>query len=108
MFVTIVNVSVKKQHIDAFIEATRVNHESSILEDGNMRFDILQSPDDPGQFILYEAYTSQQHAAAHKDTRHYSVWRETVADWMAEPRKGTVFNGLFPDSQITITTPGLH
>jgi len=96
MYVTIVYVSVKEAHIDDFITATRINHENSTKEDGNMRFDILQSPDQPTHFILYEAYKSQQHAAAHKDTQHYAVWRETVADWMAEPRKGIVYNGLYP------------
>lgn len=97
MYVTIVNVIVKQQHIDKFIAATRSNHENSIKEDGNMRFDILQSADQPTHFVLYEAYKTQQLAAAHKETQHYSVWRETVADWMAEPRKGVVFNGLYPE-----------
>ena len=30
----------------------RANHEASIQEDGNRRFDVLQSPDDPARFIL--------------------------------------------------------
>ena len=97
MYVTIVNVVVKEQHIDDFIAATRDNHVNSVNEDGNMRFDILQSTDQPTHFILYEAYKTQQHAAAHKDTQHYSTWRETVAEWMAEPRKGVVYNGLYPE-----------
>lgn len=97
MFVTIVHVSVKEPHIDDFINATRINHENSVKEDGNRRFDILQSPDNPTQFILYEAYQSQQHAAAHKDTQHYLSWRESVADWMAEPRQGIVYKGLYPE-----------
>ena len=97
MYVTIVNVVVKQKHIDNFITATRDNHVSSIREDGNMRFDILQSPEQPTHFILYEAYKTQQHAAAHKETKHYAHWRETVADWMAEPRKGVVYNGLYPE-----------
>ena len=97
MYVTIVNVSVKQEYIEEFIKATRINHENSIQEEGNMRFDVLQSPDDPARFILYEAYQSQQHAAAHKDTQHYLNWRETVADWMAEPRQGIVYNVLCPE-----------
>jgi len=96
MHVTLVHVYVKAEHIDDFIEATRLNHEASIKEDGNRRFDILQSPDDPTYFILYEAYRSKQDAAAHKETGHYLTWRETVADWMAKPRQGQPFNGLFP------------
>ena len=96
MYVTIVNVFVKDQYIEDFIKATRINHEKSILEDGNMRFDVLQSPEQATHFILYEAYSTQQHAAAHKETQHYSAWRETVADWMEKPRQGIVYNGLYP------------
>lgn len=96
MFVTIVHVSVKPEFIDAFKEACRLNHEESIKEPGNMRFDILQSADNPTLFILYEAYKTQQDAASHKETIHYLNWRETVANWMAEPRQGIVYQGLYP------------
>jgi len=97
MQVTIVHVSVKPDHIDDFIEASRQNHEASVMEVGNRRFDVLQSADDPAQFILYEAYDSAAEAARHKETAHYKKWRETVADWMAQPRHGTAYNGLYPD-----------
>ncbi|MGD2117553.1 MAG: antibiotic biosynthesis monooxygenase [Chromatiales bacterium] len=96
MYVTLVHVSVKPEHINAFIEATRLNHEASVQEAGNRRFDVLQSTDDPASFVLYEAYASQQDAAAHKQTAHYLQWRDTVADWMAQPRQGVQYNGLFP------------
>jgi autoinducer 2-degrading protein len=96
MYVTLVYVSVDPEKIDDFIEATRVNHEHSIKEPGNMRFDVLQSPDDPAKFVLYEAYQSRDDATAHKDTQHYLTWRETVADWMVEPRQGITYNGLYP------------
>lgn len=96
MYVTLVHVLVKKKHLNDFIEITRKNHEGSTREPGNRRFDVLQSAEDPCRFVLYEAYASQQDAAAHKSTPHYAAWKETVADWMAEPRKGVVYSGLFP------------
>ncbi len=96
MHVTLVNVHVKKEHIDDFIEATRLNHEASTRESGNRRFDILQSSENPERFVLYEAYTSADDALAHKDTAHYLAWREAVGDWMAEPRQGVCYQGLFP------------
>ena len=96
MQVTIVHVHVKPENIDDFIEASRLNHEASVQETGNARFDILQSSEDPARFVLYEAYASAAEAAAHKETAHYLTWRETVADWMAEPRQGVPYNGLFP------------
>jgi autoinducer 2-degrading protein len=96
MHVTLVHVRVKPEHIDDFIAATRLNHEASVRETGNRRFDVLQSPENPGQFILYEAYASAEDAAAHKETAHYLAWRDMVADWMAEPRQGVLYHGLFP------------
>lgn len=98
MYTTIVYVSVKADKIEAFREASRKNHENSIREPGNIRFDILQSVDDPTRFVLYEAYQTREDAAAHKQTAHYRVWRDTVADWMAEPRKGVVYAGLYPET----------
>jgi len=96
MHVTLVHVQVRPDRIDDFIEATRANHEASIREPGNLRFDVLQATEDPARFILYEAYRSAADAAAHKETAHYRTWRDRVADWMAAPRRGEPMNGLFP------------
>jgi autoinducer 2-degrading protein len=96
MHVTIVHVNVIPEHVDEFIEATKQNHVASIEENGNRRFDVLQSTDDPARFVLYEAYVSKDDAAAHKQTAHYLAWRDTVARWMAEPRQGVQYNGLLP------------
>ena len=96
MHVTLVHVSVKPEYIETFIEATRRNHEASVQEPGNRRFDVLQSAEDPAQFVLYEAYASAADAAAHKATAHYLAWREAVADWMAQPRRGVPYQGLYP------------
>ena len=86
MHVTLVHVRVRPEDVDAFIAATRINHQASLREPGNRRFDVLQAPDDPARFILYEAYASAADAAAHKETAHYLTWRSTVADMMATPR----------------------
>lgn len=96
MIVTIVHVHVKPEHVDDFIKASINNHQNSIKESGNRRFDVLQSPEDPTMFILYEAYDSPEAAAEHKKTAHYAAWRDTVADWMAEPRKGIPYKVIKP------------
>lgn len=99
MHVTLVHVHVKPEHIEAFIAATRDNHIASVKELGNLRFDVLQSADDPARFVLYEAYATGENAAAHKQTAHYMSWRDAVAGWMAEPRQGVTYRGLFPVEQ---------
>ena len=96
MTVTLVHVWVKPEFITNFIDATRENHIQSTKEPGNFRFDILQDTTDPGKFILYEAYTSSAAAAAHKETRHYFQWRDSVAAWMVKPREGAKHNLLLP------------
>lgn len=96
MYVTFVHVYVKAESIDDFIAACEKNHSQSIKELGNCRFDILQDETDAHHFILYEAYTNAETAAAHKQTAHYLTWRETVADMMAKPREGMRYQGLFP------------
>ncbi|MFZ4539689.1 antibiotic biosynthesis monooxygenase [Propionivibrio sp.] len=96
MHVTLVHVRVRFEAVDAFIAATLANHESSVTEPGNRRFDVLQAPDDPARFILYEAYASAADATAHKETVHYLAWREAVAGMMAEPRRCEPMNGIFP------------
>lgn len=96
MHVTLVHVWVAPEHLDDFITATKANYEASIKEPGNLRFDVLQSTDDPCYFILYEAYSTPDDAAAHKLTSHYQTWRDAVADWMAKPRSGVKYKRLFP------------
>jgi autoinducer 2-degrading protein len=98
MHVTLVHVVVNADAVDAFIEATRVNHLASVREPGNRRFDVLRSADEPTRFVLYEAYVDEAAALAHKETAHYLAWRETVAAWMAEPRVGVRYEGLLPEA----------
>lgn len=96
MITTIVHVYVKPEHIDDFIMACEANHEASIKEPGNLRFDVLQDFNNPAKFVLYEAYESEAAALAHKETSHYLQWRDTVAPYMAQPREGVKHKIIFP------------
>ncbi|TET10238.1 antibiotic biosynthesis monooxygenase [Candidatus Aerophobetes bacterium] len=96
MIVTTVIVYVKPENVNDFIEASSKNHEDSIEEPGNVRFDVLQCTTEPARFLLYEAYESEEAAAAHKKTEHYLKWREEVADWMAKPRQGIPYKAICP------------
>lgn len=97
MVVTVVNVHVIPGKAKDFLEFTKHNHDNAIKEDGNLRFDVLQSRDDPNHFILYEAYATDEAAKAHKDTDHYKKWREGVAEFMESPRVGIPCDALFPE-----------
>jgi (4S)-4-hydroxy-5-phosphonooxypentane-2,3-dione isomerase len=96
MIATCVHVWVKPESVEDFKKASIENHENSIKESGNFRFDILQDQSDLHKFVLYEAYESHEASTAHKQTAHYLKWRETVADMMAKPREGIAHNILAP------------
>ena len=97
MTVTCVHIHVRPEALEKFIEASVANHREAVREPGNIRFDIVQQADDRTRFMLYEAYETEEAAAAHKNTPHYLTWRETVKDMMAEPRYGIKYDILMPE-----------
>ena len=88
---------VKNDCVADFKTATLANVKNSIQEPGIARFDFLEQQDDPCRFVLVEVYRQPEDAAKHKETAHYQVWRDTVADMMAEPRSSIKFSNLAPD-----------
>jgi autoinducer 2-degrading protein len=96
MIVNVVTVYVHPEHIEAFIAATKANHQGSRTEPGNYRFDFLQSAEDPSRFLLYEAFASQEAVDAHRQTGHYLAWRAQVEPWMAKPREGRPHRVIAP------------
>jgi autoinducer 2-degrading protein len=99
MIVTCVHVHVKPESVNDFIKASTLNHLESVKEPGNLRFDFVQQADDPCRFMIYEAYESDEAAAAHKNTPHYLKWRDIVQEMMVEPRKGVKYNILQPSKK---------
>jgi quinol monooxygenase YgiN len=99
MLVVHVHVHVKPECVEAFKQATLANARESLKEPGVARFDAVQQQDDPARFVLVEVYRDANAAAAHKETKHYPVWRDAVAPMMAEPRFSVKFNNLFPDDK---------
>jgi quinol monooxygenase YgiN len=96
MLIVHVHVHIKPDCVEAFKQASVANARESAKEPGIVRFDIIQQQDDPTRFVLEEIYRNAAAAAAHKETRHYPVWRDAVAPMMAEPRYSVKFSGVFP------------
>jgi autoinducer 2-degrading protein len=98
MLIVQVNARVKPEYVDAFQEATLLNARESVKEPGVARFDIYRQQDDPTKFTLIEIYRTADAPAAHKETRHYLAWRDTVAPMMAEPRTSAKYENVFSDA----------
>ena len=99
MLIVHVHVHVKEESIEAFRVASIENARNSVREPGIARFDVIQQVDDPSRFLLVEAYRTADDPARHKETAHYRVWRDTVAEMMAEPRTSTKFDNIFPSDE---------
>lgn len=95
MYVVSVTIFVKPEALQPFIAATLDNAKNTRREPGNLRFDVLQAEDDPNRFLLYEAYRAKEDFVKHQQTAHYLRWKETVANWMAQPRQGVKHSSLF-------------
>ena len=96
MFIVHVHVQVKPGSEDAFIEATLANARNSVQEPGIARFDVLRDTSGPSSFVLVEVYRDADAQARHRETAHYAVWRDAVADMMASPRVPAKFDNIFP------------
>jgi quinol monooxygenase YgiN len=99
MFIVHVFVHVKPESVEAFKEATIENARNSVQEPGIARFDVIQQRDDPTRFVLVEVYRTPDDPAEHKKTAHYTTWRDTVAEMMAEPRSSVKYDNVFPGEQ---------
>lgn len=96
MLIVHVHVRVKPESIEPFKKATVENAGKSIEEQGIARFDVVQDASDPTRFVLIEVYRYPEAPAQHKETAHYQKWRDSVADFMAEPRTSIRYTNVFP------------
>ena len=97
MLVVHIQIQVKREYVEAFIEATRKNSQASLKEPGVARFDVVQQADDPTRFVFVEAYKTPDAPAAHKQTAHYAAWRDAVEPMMQVPRTNVKYESLCPD-----------
>jgi quinol monooxygenase YgiN len=100
MLIIHVYIQVKPDQVDAFKAASIENSRFSLQEPGIAHFDVLQQQDDPTRFVLVEIYRSLEAPAAHKQTAHYRVWAEAVAEMMAVPRSSVKFARVYPEVGI--------
>ena len=99
MIIVHVFIQVRPDRIEDFKDATLANASASLREPGIARFDVLQDADDPTHFLLVEVYRTKEVPARHKETAHYTHWKEAVAELMAVPRTKKIYDSIFPDQK---------
>jgi quinol monooxygenase YgiN len=99
MHIVLVNIHVKPEVVDDFIQATTENARNSIQEPGIFRFDFIQQADDPTRFMLVEVYYKPDDQVKHRETSHYKAWKVLADEMITEPRVGIKYKNLYPAGQ---------
>ena len=76
MVSVLVNVEVKPERLDEFLDVMRKDAEGSRTEPGCLRFDVLQDQENPCKFVFYEVYKNAEAAAEHRDYPHFKLWTD--------------------------------
>ena len=70
MHIVLVHIQVKPESIPAFLALTLDNARNSRMEQGVVRFDVLQQQEDPAKFVLVEVYRQPHDQEMHRQTDH--------------------------------------
>lgn len=96
MIVITVEVFVKPGKDEQFRDATLKNRLGTRKEPGNLRFDLLQSREEPGKFFLFEVFKNGEAFESHKKTPHFLEWHDAVKPWMEKSKITHTFEPCFP------------
>lgn len=99
MHIVLVHIQVKPESIPAFLALTLDNARNSRMEQGVVRFDVLQQQEDPAKFVLVEVYRQPHDQEMHRQTDHYLRWRDGVKGLMAADRVGVRYTNIDPSDE---------
>lgn len=97
MFVQLVHIQVKPDRIEDFLDAFRINYEGTTREPGNLRFDVLQDPQDETRFTIVEIFRSAESVDDHRRTEHYKTTVALLEDIMTGPRSKDIYRLVMSD-----------
>jgi len=101
MFTVIVNLTVRPDRVEEFIDGIRMNARASVAEEeGCLRFDVHRVVEQPHQFVLYEIYAdAEAFYTTHRATPHYAAWRDVAAHCVeARGHVNTYATPVFPEA----------
>jgi (4S)-4-hydroxy-5-phosphonooxypentane-2,3-dione isomerase len=92
-FVLVVNIRVKPEHADKFMQALKVNAGEARKEPGCRQFDVLVDPNDRTKLMLYEVYDDESAFEAHQQTPHFKKYLAEAVPLLAS-RERSVWKRL--------------
>lgn len=74
-------ITVKREHLDDFVENVAAHARRSLAEPGCLRFDVLQDSEDPQTICLYEVFRSEADLKTHRQQEYYRRWMDMSHGW---------------------------
>jgi quinol monooxygenase YgiN len=88
-FVLQVNIRIKPENVDAFMQKLAVNAASARKEAGCKQFEVLVDPADKTKVMLYEVYNDEQAFEAHQATPHFKKYVAEAVPLLASRERTT-------------------
>jgi (4S)-4-hydroxy-5-phosphonooxypentane-2,3-dione isomerase len=83
MFVLTVQLRIKPENVDKFMQALQVNAREARKEPGCKQFDVLVDPNDQTKVMLYEVYNDDKAFEAHQATPHFKKYLAEAVPMLA-------------------------
>jgi quinol monooxygenase YgiN len=74
MFVLLVNIRIKPEHVERWMPLALENAREARKEPGCRHFDVLVDPADRSKVLLYEIYDDEKAFEAHQQTPHFKKY----------------------------------
>eukprot|EP01035_Chromulina_nebulosa_P044995 gene44995-60954_t len=74
-----VRITCPQPEAESLLEALKDLQRSSRQETGNLKFNILRSCNQPGDFLLTEEFEDEAAIATHRASSHFRRFKETTA-----------------------------
>jgi quinol monooxygenase YgiN len=73
-FVLQVNIRIKPENVDAFMQKLQANAAAARKEPGCKQFDVLVDPQDRTKVMLYEVYTDEKAFETHQQQAAFKTY----------------------------------
>lgn len=100
MLIQLVSIEVIPGHRDEFLRAFQINCDGTRKEPGNLRFDLLNDPEDENKFTVYEIFKSEAALEDHRKTDHYRQCVAIIGPITIGGRGKRYFNPVFVEDFV--------
>jgi (4S)-4-hydroxy-5-phosphonooxypentane-2,3-dione isomerase len=88
--VLVVNIRIKPENVDRFMQALKVNAREARKEPGCRQFEVLVDPKESTKVMLFEVYDDERAFDAHQATPHFRKYLAEAVPLLAS-RERQVF-----------------